>query len=115
VANEDEVGFSRVVQALTELRTQAIAQLRSPATRENALQKKLEIDRALDVLSQAVRLGLSGCEKSWTMPDCRTPTPSSEYRVLEDNETERREHWTEVVVDGERLRLQPGDVILRRH
>jgi hypothetical protein len=66
------------------------------------------------VLSQATRLGLDGREKAWIMPEGRTRTPSSEYRVLEDHETDNREHWIEVVVQGDPLRLQIWDIILRR-
>ena len=114
MANTYETDFSYAIQALSDLSAQAVAQLRSPHTREAWLQKKIEIEHAVAVLSQAARLGLSGREESWTMPDCRTPTPSSEYRVVEDNETEQREYWTEVSIDGKRVRLLPGDIVLRR-
>lgn len=114
MSDENSSTFSFVLQVLADLQAQFITQLRSPATQQAALQKKLEVDRAIDILSLASRHGLSRAEVVCVMPECGTPTPSSEYRVIDDNESDRCEHWTEVVIDGNRLRLQPGDVVLRR-
>jgi hypothetical protein len=114
VVKPEQHGFARAIGILTTHREDLVAQLQNQSTRANAVELKRELDVAIRVLDHARRLGLSGTEQSWELPECRTATPSSEYRVLEDHETERREHWSEVAVDGVPLRLLPHDLILRK-
>ena len=52
-------------------------------------------------------------ESHRVMSPTRVRTPSADYRVLEDNETDDRTRWTEAEVDGDPLWLYAGDVILR--
>jgi hypothetical protein len=59
-------------------------------------------------------LSLSSTERSIVMPLGRTKTPSSEFRVVEDNESDDRALWTEVEIEREPLRLYPGAVVVRR-
>ncbi len=88
--------------------------LRLNHANHEALNRKRELNRAIRILRWAQSFALAGDEKSVVVPEARTKTPSSEFRVLEDHETDDRKWWTEVETDGERLRLYPGDLIVRR-
>lgn len=37
-----------------------------------------------------------------------------EYRILNDYETENREHWTELKINNEPIRLYPSDIIIQK-
>lgn len=41
-------------------------------------------------------------------------TGYGEYRVLNDYETEDREHWAELKIDNEPIRLYPSDIIIQK-
>lgn len=44
------------------------------------------------------------------LPECRGHF--SEFRVIDDHETEDKEYWTEVVVDGSPIRAIVGDLLI---
>ena len=106
--------FTHSMRALDVLRDQAISELKGSGPRGVALEIKLEIDRAMAVLRLASHLELKGSEKCFVLPDTLVPTPSSQYRIVEDNETDEPQFWREVASDSGQLRLLPRDVVLMR-
>jgi hypothetical protein len=48
------------------------------------------------------------------LPDKRTRTHLSEFRIVEDHETDRRQYWIELCDDHGPLRPLPGDLLIRR-
>jgi hypothetical protein len=106
--------YSYPIRLLNDAAEAAVQALRKNPSDGDALKKKRELDEARRILEWARTFALSGHEPSVVVPVGRTPTPSSEFRVVEDNETDDRTLWSELLVGGERLRLYPGDIIVRK-
>ena len=109
------MNFNHVSQIVADAEAEAVEQLRRVPNSQEALARKRQIHWARGILEQASRLDLTGKEAIWELPPTLTQTPSSEYRVVEDHEGDDRTYWTEVIVGNERLRLLPGDLIIRRN
>ncbi len=93
-----------------------VAQLRTWAkqiVRDDSDQDlKVEIERAIGCLNFCSSYAIRPARRVIRLPDPQTLSPSSEFRVVEDNESDEREHWIEVEVDGESIRPVPGSIIL---
>ena len=48
----------------------------------------------------------------YELPEQKTPTPSSEFRIIEDHESDDEQYWKELDFNGKQLRPVPGDLIL---
>lgn len=104
--------FDLVIAQLEQWRDDAKDELRAPITRENALELKRQLDVAVECLEFCQRYQIRPTAHVTVLPPTQTRTPSSEYRVMEDHESENREDWTEVEVDGRQFRPGEGDIIL---
>ena len=100
------------ITLLTEAIGAITSDLRGGVATKDAVKCKHALQRGIRVLELAEALGISGHEVPTVMPMGRTRTPSSEFRVLEDHETDDQSCWTEVEVKGDPLRLHPGDIVL---
>jgi hypothetical protein len=98
-----------VIQQLESWRDDVIQGLRDHASDE-CVRLKVAIEQAANLLRLAEEWGIT--------PACRVnqlPPHGSgyaEYRIMCDHESDDRENWTEVKLDGEHLRLCPGDLIV---
>ncbi|MEZ0230225.1 MAG: hypothetical protein ACAI25_16505 [Planctomycetota bacterium] len=111
---DSETSYTRVRERLAEWRSEVIEQLRGAGGDGALLTLKLEIEAALRCLDLCERAGITGTERVHTLPSLEGRGGYSEYRVLDDAETEDREHWTEPEIEGEKRRLTPGDVLIER-
>ncbi|MBS4431816.1 MULTISPECIES: hypothetical protein [Pectobacterium] len=102
--------FTDVLNALMALRGQAVSRLSQGDT--SALQSKLQLDDAIQCLQFCQRHQITASASVIQLPATRTTTPSSEYRIIEDHETERREYWTELDVNNHPVRPSPGVLLL---
>jgi hypothetical protein len=104
--------MNRVIKELRAFRRrlQDDAELPS-AERKEAIS---EVDAAIGCLKLCERFDIFGNAEVITLPAQGTSTLISEYRIVEDHETEDRTIWTEITVDGEKVRAHAGDLILRR-
>ena len=93
-------------------REQAIDELRLSATHDDALQAKRQLDDAVNCLQFCQRHQLRFNSEVTVLPNTQTRTPASNYRVLEDHETEARECWVELEINGKPLHLYPGDIVI---
>ena len=108
--------FSAVLPQLRRLREEALLQLRhatDPQTRAQALELKLQLDDAIGCLELCQQHGIRPNAQVLTLPALQTQTPSSEYRIIEDHESDDRTWWQELSVDDEPMRLHEGDMIVR--
>ncbi len=46
------------------------------------------------------------------LPDQKVRTPGSEYRIIEDYESDDNKYWEEVICSCKQVRLHEGDVII---
>lgn len=78
----------------------------------SALALKLELDVAIRLIETCERHGVADPARVLALPAQRTRTPSSEFRVVEDHESDDPMAWTEVTVGGQTIRPMPFSVIL---
>lgn len=102
-----------VVEQLRSWREQVMNELREPERHDKALQTKRQLDTAIECLEFCEKHQIRPRSEVVTLPMTRTATPSSNYRVIEDHETEHREQWTELEIGGEPVNLYAGDLIVR--
>jgi len=48
------------------------------------------------------------------IPEQATKTPSSEFRLIEDHESDDKKYWTEVKLNDIELRPSPGDFLIMK-
>jgi len=75
---------------------------------------KRELDRAIECLEFCQKYDIRTNSSVIVIPNPVTMTPSSEFRLIEDNETDDRQQWLEVSVNGEFIRPFPGSLIIER-
>ncbi len=108
------VKFDVVVGMMRQWRESLLDRLRDPATREEALRLKLQLDDAIDCLELCERHQIRPDASVVVVPEPQTRSPSSELRLVEDHECDSREVWTEVMLDGLPVRPLPGSLIIER-
>ena len=111
-SKENEIAFEEVTAKLRVWREQIVVELRSPDTHDEVILLKRQLDAAINCLEFCQRHQIRPNSKVIVLPDTQTQTPSSNYRVLEDDETDDRECWIELEINGEPLNLYPGDIII---
>ncbi|MGI4790870.1 MAG: hypothetical protein ACRYFS_18720 [Janthinobacterium lividum] len=109
-----EVKFTEVISKLISWREEALSDLRTPETHAAGLILKRQLDDAIAQLELCQRFQIRPSEKITILPNLRTMSPSSSYRLIEDNETDNPKYWIEFKVDGEYFRLMPGDIIIEQ-
>ena len=82
------------------------------AARDAPPSSRRELSEARRCLTMCALLGFDGNERAYILPEPETRTPSSEFRIMEDHETDERRHWTEVTIDGAHVRPGTGWVLL---
>jgi hypothetical protein len=87
--------------AIDVLLREAAALASSPGDHQARIRDLREAARLLTSCQDA---GLGRAARARVIPPKRTTTALSELRVVEDHESDDRQHWVEVVVDGEPLR-----------
>jgi hypothetical protein len=106
------VQFDEIVERLRQWRDTVVEQMKEPASNSGAVRLKIQLDDAIECLRLCERYQIGPKARVVRLPEPRTNTPSSEYRVMEDQETDRREHWIEVVIDGVPIRPAPGSLLI---
>jgi hypothetical protein len=108
------VKFDEITGILRQLRLSVLHGLRDPATRDEALELKRQLDDAIGCLELCERHQIRPDANVVTVPEPQTRSPSSEFRLVEDHQSDRREVWTEIMFDGEPVRPLPGSLIIER-
>lgn len=101
VLQKEEEKINEMIQV--DLETQKKAEL---------IGKKNLIQYSISLLKKCDLYDIKPRSVFWRLPERLCESPSSEYRILEDCETEKREHWHEVLFDGKRIRLRHNDIII---
>ncbi|ABC30711.1 hypothetical protein HCH_03994 [Hahella chejuensis KCTC 2396] len=88
----------------------------------DTVERKSELTGNKGLLEHAIKL-LKKCDEHGVyagsiftkLPRKRCDSPSSEYRVIEDGETDDPQYWREVTIEGKQfncVRLGEGDVVI---
>ena len=107
------LNLSAAVAALEALRVDVIESLRGGQAAA-LIQRKTELDDAIGCLQLCQRHQIGPRARVLVLPEPLTRTPSSEFRLMEDHESEDRQHWREVLVDGVPHRPRAGDLFILR-
>lgn len=108
------IQFDAVLERLEEWRESLLDRLSDPALQAETLRVKLQIDDAIGCLRLCERYQITSGASVVQLPEPDTRTPSSEFRIIEDQESEKRECWNEVMIDGAPIRPAPGTLLVER-
>ncbi|WP_417761560.1 hypothetical protein [Shewanella sp.] len=103
-------------QALKEI----VAQLQQPqsdAVKAQLVAQKQQLSAALHLLAKCEQYGVTATANFTRLPAQLCTTPSSEYRIVEDCESDDPRHWQELKIDDKPfncVRLAPDDVVIAR-
>ncbi len=103
----------RVLQDAREMLVQQLREAASATIRTGILAKKLEIDSAIELLTL-----LSEHDAGPHFRVTELPLPvsdGSEYRIMEDHETDDRSAWTELTTLGSPIRPLPRALVVESH
>src|ERR1700733_14136588 len=103
--------FKSVLLKLRSWRSEVIQGLADLGMPHETVQLKAELDRAIACLEFCQEHDVRSSSRVLVIPNPSTMTPSSEFRLIEDNETEDREQWIEVKMNGQFIRPLPGSLI----
>jgi hypothetical protein len=106
------IQFDAVLERLERWRESVVEQLSDPASHAEALRVKLQIDDAIGCLALCERHQIRSDARVIQLPEPRNMTPSSEFRIIEDQESDQREYWIEAMIDGAPIRPVPGTLLL---
>jgi hypothetical protein len=73
---------------------------------------KTEIELAVGRLELCEKWGIYPKSIIRALPQQKCQTPSSDYRIVEDCETNDRQWWLEADFDGQQFRFHQGDLII---
>lgn len=106
---------SRHLQALLEELSAKLAGVPPGDLEQQAalIGRKSEVELAISRLALCERWALYPSSIIRRLPRQKCQSGSSDYRIMEDCETEHRESWVEADFDGQRHRLNEGDLIVR--
>lgn len=108
--NDNNSRFTTVLSTLNILRSQAINRLSQGDS--TALAIKLQLDDAIQCLQFCQQHQITASASVIRLPATLTSTPSSEYRIIEDHETDKRQYWTELSLNEQPVRPSPGTLLL---
>ena len=95
-----------------------VSQLHSPqdeTVKAELIAQKQQLQAALSLLSKCAQYGVTSAANFTRLPEQQCNTPSSEYRVIEDCESDEPSDWCEVEClekPFNHVRLGPGDVVI---
>ena len=91
---------------------EAIKACRDNQLKQELIRQKQEMKDAIILLRRCQEFRIGPKSRFTSLPDQRCPTPSSEYRVIEDFELDDPSIWQEVEIPNYHLRLKPQDVVI---
>ncbi|GJM61210.1 hypothetical protein [Persicobacter diffluens] len=106
-----EIKYDRVIKILEREMGHITDQLRLNKSAD-LVEKKNELAGAIRWLKQGENFQIDPSSEFIVLPETLTNTPSSEYRLIEDHESDNQNRWTEVNIKGEIVRPSPDDIII---
>ncbi|MEJ2609554.1 MAG: hypothetical protein P8179_05550 [Candidatus Thiodiazotropha sp.] len=109
-----EYVYTLLEKELTLL-TQEISNCDSLKKKAELIGNKNLIEHSIKLLKKCDSNGISASSIFTKLPPKLCDSPSSEYRIIEDGETDDPKYWQEVKTAGKHfnnIRLGPGDVVI---
>jgi len=107
------INYNKAIELLKFESKKVIEKLRIDNTPE-LINTKKDIDNAIKWLKRGMDNQINPDFNIITIPNKETQTPSSEYRLIEDQETDEKQYWTEVKFNKKELRPLPGDFLIMK-
>ncbi|WP_378174029.1 hypothetical protein [Aquimarina sp. SS2-1] len=108
-----EINYNHVIKLLNSETNKIVEELRIDSTKE-LVDRKKNINNAIKWLKKGMDNQINPDLNIITIPEKITKTPSSEYRLIEDHESDERKYWTEVKLNNEELRPLTGDFLIMK-
>jgi len=105
------INYIIALNILEDRITSIIEQLKNNPT-TNLLIEKKSLDSAIKWLKKGEEFNIDPNKQIISLPQTQTKTPSSEFRIIEDNESDKIEHWEEVKINDKIIRPLPGSWII---
>lgn len=109
-SSEKKPRFADVMSALERMRVEVIADIKQG--QKHNIHIKFQLDDAIQCLSFCESHAITASASVLQLPETKTRTPSSEYRIMEDHESEDRGAWTELKLRGKEVRPTPGTLLI---
>ncbi|QQS07108.1 MAG: hypothetical protein IPK50_09475 [Fibrobacterota bacterium] len=106
------MNFTIIKQKLDCIRNDCISSLRAKKS-EAALEEKKAIDALISLVRWAELYDIQPNSTVIRLPNSLIQSPSSAFRIIDDNETENRQNWTDLTRTSEAFFLQPGDILIK--
>ncbi len=106
--------FAAVLEKLNLWRDEVLVQLRDPLAHAETLTLKLQLDAAIAALEFCERHQIRPEAPVTVLPDLKTQSPSSAFRIAEDHESDNKANWVELEINDWHLELSPGDIIIEQ-
>ena len=110
---EMKIDYNNIIGLLKSESEKIIEELRMDSTQE-CVNKKRNIDNAIKWLKKGMENQIDPDLNIVVIPEKTTKTPSSEFRLMEDQETDDRKYWTEVRLDDKGSRLMSGNFLIMK-
>jgi hypothetical protein len=111
--HKHKIEFEAVICKLKLWHEEALTHIRSPETHDEALALKRQIEAAIGCLQLCEEYQIRPEAQVTILPGAPFFPPWTEFRILDDRETERREEWAELEIENESFPLYPGDIVIR--
>ncbi|MBK8801179.1 MAG: hypothetical protein IPN71_03820 [Fibrobacteres bacterium] len=112
--NMGRMNFLIINQKIERIRSECISNLRIQKTKE-ALEDKKSLDELVSLVRWAELHNIQPNSTVICLPNLTIQSPSSAFRIIDDNETESRNLWTDLTQIDNKFFLQTGDIVLKNH
>ncbi|WP_445711728.1 hypothetical protein [Flavobacterium sp.] len=108
-----EINYENIIQLLKLESDKIIEKLRVNNTSELVNEKK-NIENGIKWLKKGMENQIDPNLNIITIPEQITKTPSSEFRLIEDHESDDKKNWTIVKLNNVELRPISGDFLIMK-
>ncbi len=106
-----KINYNNAIELLKQESKKIVEKLQDNKTSE-LLHEKKNIDNAIKWLRKGMDNEVNPNLTIIKLPEQKTQTPSSEFRLIEDHESDDKKDWTEVKVDNKELRPTSNDFFI---
>jgi hypothetical protein len=108
-----EINYENIIEILKLESYKVVEKLRINSNSESITHKK-NIDNAIKWLKKGMENQINPDLNIIVIPEQMTKTPSSEFRLVEDHESDDKKYWTEVKINDTALRPLTGDFLIMK-
>lgn len=108
-----KINYENIIEILKLESDKVIEKLRVNNNSES-INDKRNIDNAIKWLKKGMENQINPDFNVIVIPEKVTKTASSEFRLIEDHESDDKKNWTEVKINDSELRPLPGDFLIMK-